>query len=163
MKLSFAPSFRMRPISDLVLCELGEYTPEAEAVELEFDSWIPSKKNRLTPRTGGGSGLMYAEGVKKALQDLEMQARVQWGLRPRLRHPEIHFRIEAQENQDRDGIVTTLLDVLKRAGVIEDDSIARCNGLYVIFPAGPAEPGRTKAKVRILWKSASGANSPTLP
>jgi hypothetical protein len=156
MRLSFAPDDDSSILDeDGVMCS-------AVSVELDFESWIPSKKNQLMRRRGAGSGMMYTDDVKKALQDLQLQAKVQWGLRPRIRHPQLEFRIDAQSSQDRDGIVTTLLDVLKRAGVIEDDSIARCNGLMMIFPAGTADPGRTKAKVTVLWKKfATNAVSPT--
>lgn len=109
------------------------------AITLEFECPVPSKKNQLRPSGATSSarrrGFTYDKDVKKAMGDLLLFARAQWATRPPLKHPVIHFRLMARDSQDRDGMVTTLFDVLKKAGVILDDRIKDCNGLVLIHHA----------------------------
>lgn len=113
--------------------------PAVQSVTISFDSWIPSKKNHLRPRKGPGKGKMYDPEVKQAMTDLRWQAKAQWAHRLPVRHPILHFWIAAPDKQDRDGIVTTLLDVLKAEEILVDDSIRWNNGLCVIYPAAPSD------------------------
>jgi len=118
-----------------------------ETVVLKLRGDTPSKKNRLRPRKGPGKGKMYDPAVKAVMDGLHWQVKAQWGDRPPVRHPALQFWIYAVERKDRDGIVTTLLDVLKTAGVLVDDSIKECNGLLLIHPALPSEVGGSQGAV----------------
>lgn len=107
---------------------------QVEAITIEFTTPVPSKKNSLKPT--GRRGMSYIASVKKQMLDLQLFATSQWAGRPPVEHPVLHFRLAARLNkQDRDGMVTTLMDVLKKSGVIVDDSIQHCNGLMLIYPA----------------------------
>lgn len=133
------------------------------AVEIEFDSWIPSKKDKLRPRSTakGGRGLQYKMGVSKAIGDLELQARMQWGDRAAVRHPELSFWLTLPEAQDRDNAVTTLLDALVKARVLAGDAVRDLNGLLTIHPATTVEPGAlTQAVVRIDFEEAQCQSPP---
>jgi Holliday junction resolvase RusA-like endonuclease len=46
---------------------------------------------------------------------------------------------KGRTRMDRDGILTTILDVLKNTGVIQDDSIAAFNGKIVLHPVVVSE------------------------
>jgi len=97
---------------------------------------FPTKKNRLRPRIGGRRGQMYDPAVKEFIDRLAMEARGEWGSRRELVHPkvEIQFFI-SNPAKDRDGLWTTVLDALKRARVIFDDSIRWYNGPELKHPA----------------------------
>lgn len=96
---------------------------------------VPSKKNNLAPR-GPKGRLGVSRHIQSQLDALVMQAMMQWGRKAPLEHPSMDFRIHCLSGQqDRDNIVTSLLDCLKKAGVILDDSTARCNGRLVIHPS----------------------------
>ncbi len=106
------------------------------AIKLVLQGKIVSKKNRLRPRRGPGKGKMYDPAIKAAIDALDLQARAAWGARRALVHPTLDiFLFVANEAKDTDGMYTTILDVLKKAGVIFDDSIKYCNGLKRIHPA----------------------------
>jgi Holliday junction resolvase RusA-like endonuclease len=106
-----------------------------EYVRLEFPGPIPSKKNKLRPRMGG-RGQMYDPATKGAIAALATLAAIQWGSRLPVQHPSIGFELEYVDAlQDRDGIWTTLLDALKKGGVIVDDSIKFFNGTVIKYPA----------------------------
>lgn len=101
----------------------------AASFTLTFRTAIPSKKNALVPRRGRGTGKVYRPEVKAAMQQLEAQAALQWGRRRPLEHPDVEYWLSCHnEAQDRDGMETTLLDALKKAGVITDDSVRFFNG-----------------------------------
>jgi hypothetical protein len=105
-----------------------------EYVRLEFPGPIPTKKNKLRPRIGGGQ--VYDKATKGAIDALATLAAIQWGSRERIIHPSIEFELEYVDAlQDRDGIYTTLLDALKKGGVIVDDSIKFFNGTVIKYPA----------------------------
>ncbi len=117
----------------MVASRVDELT-RTEYARLEFPAPIPSKKNKLRPRAGGGQ--VYDKETKAAIDALGMHARIQWGARIPVSHPSIGFELEYVDHlQDRDGIYTTLLDALKKGGVIVDDSIKHFNGLVVKYPA----------------------------
>ena len=119
------------------------------SVTITFDCAIPTKKNKLRP--SGSKRLHYDRTLKDQLRSLETLARVQWGARQPILHPDLHFHIEAAMIQDRDGMVTTLLDALVKARVIPDDRIGICNGINVVYPAKKIATG-SRAKVQIDWK-----------
>ena len=94
----------------------------------------PSKKN-LWKR--GRGGRTYIDDETAALIDaLTYQAEAQWCWRGAVKHPDMRVRFYvATKRQDRDNMLTTILDCLKKAGVIEDDNIARFNGVLTVLPA----------------------------
>lgn len=107
---------------------------------------VPSKKNGLRPTQGAErarrkSGLVYKDGIGQAITDLSKQ--MQWN-HPQLLHPDVIFLLNpAIEDQDKDGMVTTLIDLLKKARVIRDDSIRWFNGTQLTPPARWNVDGRT--------------------
>lgn len=112
-------------------------------LELVFEGLpIPSKKNGLMPtfKRSGRKGLMYKPEFKGAIEALEGSTNIQWGKRPAVLHPEIEWLITAPSPQDRDGMITTLLDVFVKCGILVDDSIRHNNGKWTTWPAsiGPA-------------------------
>jgi Holliday junction resolvase RusA-like endonuclease len=131
-----------------------------EEVTLRLIGDLPCKKNRIRAGPGGGH---YPKAVKATLVNLELQARVQWGARPPWLHPDFEIRMFVfNTKKDRDGIFTTVLDVLKKARVIEDDSIDLCNGLRTEHPATPVRTIREE-RIEITvrpWKLASLRRNP---
>lgn len=102
-------------------------------VKLTLWGDLPCKKNQIRAGRGGGH---YPPKVKETLQNLTLQARVQWGCRAPIRHPNIEVRIFVKNpRKDSDGIWTTCVDCLKKAHVIVDDSIAEFNGREVRHPS----------------------------
>lgn len=114
-------------------------------MKLNLQGAIPSKKSLYLRRRGGG--LYLDRKVKAQLDSIQAQMQAQWGGRTPAKHAPMQFRFTVTNiNQDRDGILTTLLDLMQKAGVIERDSIAQCNGTIIILPACKGEPG---AEIRI--------------
>ena len=93
----------------------------------------PGKKN-LWKRGKGGRTYIDSE-TAALIEALTTQARAQWKHEP-VTHPNVMvcFHV-ASRRQDRDNMLTTILDCLKKAGVIEDDNIARFNGTLTVHPA----------------------------
>jgi hypothetical protein len=53
----------------------------------------------------------------------------------KLEHPDITIRMQTStKRSDRDGALTTILDLLVWYGVLHDDNIAHCNGRIVLEP-----------------------------
>ena len=116
-------------------------TPDHIVIELR--GHVPSKKNNLRPRKGGG--IMNDNKEVHALIDrLSMQ--VPGRVRDlNLESPDIHFHFFYQRaNWDRDNACTTLLDIMVKYGVLKDDNVARCNGTITIHPAERAEEDSVK-------------------
>lgn len=79
---------------------------------------------------------MYDEQTAGELLALETYARIRWGPRPPLTHPDISVTFYCvNAAQDRDGMLTTVLDVLVKARVLTDDNMRHCNGAIVLRPA----------------------------
>jgi hypothetical protein len=107
-----------------------------QEITLRLIGDLPCKKNRI--HAARGQRGHYPKDTKRTLDNLLLQARSQWGTREPWLHPDLEIRMYVYNtHKDRDGIVTTILDVLKKARVIEDDSIAFCNGLRTEHPALP--------------------------
>ncbi len=99
---------------------------------------IPSKKNKLRPRNRryGGRAHMYDQETKAQIDALTTYARIQWGPRSPLVHPSWSFQFfVANAAKDQDGMLTCILDCLKQARVIVDDSITQCNGRLILESA----------------------------
>jgi len=87
---------------------------------------MPSKKNNLRPRFGKGRGLMNSREVTAIIQGFEIQARAAWRGKPTIERAKISATFCVPNGfGDLDGKYTTLQDVLVKAGVIRNDTIAR--------------------------------------
>lgn len=84
---------------------------------------------------------MYDAATNKALADLQIQAQSNWNRRgyPRnLVHPDVTVRMYVFNlSKDRDGIWTTILDILRHAGILFEDNIRHFNGTVIMLPAIP--------------------------
>lgn len=91
-----------------------------------------AKKNRYTP---GPRGMHKGAELRAELNDLEAQ--IPGNVRDlRLLHPDMVLKLSCKNGRrDRDGILTTVLDLLVRCQVITDDNIANFNGKITIEPA----------------------------
>jgi Holliday junction resolvase RusA-like endonuclease len=93
----------------------------------------PSKKNLW--RRGRGQKAYLDRSAQAEIDSLVLQARSAWKRAP-LSHPSVDVHIYTRSRrQDRDNIVTTLLDVLVKAGVLAGDNIAKFNGPVTVHPA----------------------------
>lgn len=82
--------------------------------------------------------------MRAALIDaLTAQAEAQWKHEPVI-HPNVMvcFNVSSRR-QDRDNMLTTILDCLRKAGVIKDDNIAQFNGTITVHPAVVSEEEST--------------------
>ena len=94
---------------------------------LQLQGPVPSKKNAW--RRGGGNVYLPAK-VQADIDALIWQAKAQ---RPKLDLSDIagkRVRVDAhffvpREHKDLDNVFTTLLDVLQKAGVLENDKLVR--------------------------------------
>ena len=111
---------------------------------------VPTKKNQLRPRAGRGRAHRYDASTAADLERLITYARIQWGPRDPLESPRMEFRFFVlNARQDRDGILTTILDCLKTARVLIDDSIYRCNGELLLHPAQLVAAGEERVEVTL--------------
>lgn len=83
-----------------------------------------------------GSGKMVIPAEMKAqIETLTTQALFQWKHPGPVEHPEMTFKfVVAAQRQDRDGMVTTILDCLQAAGVLLNDNIKSNNGRMILEP-----------------------------
>lgn len=110
---------------------------------------LPAKKNRI--RTARGMGGHYDDKTRATICNLILQARTQWGARaPVPRRTDVKIILWLHNwRKDRDGIVTTLLDCLKEARVITDDSCNGLNGWFVMAPALECESRDERAEITL--------------
>lgn len=94
----------------------------------------PSNKN-LWKR--GKGGRTYIESETQALIDtLTEQAKIAWIGREQIVQPNVMVCFHVSSRcQDRDNMLTTILDCLREAGVIQNDNIAQFNGTITVPPA----------------------------
>lgn len=129
---------------------------ELEHVRLTIFADFPSKKNR---RMGTGARSHYSTDVKATLQTIETQARAAWGYRKPVIHPDIEVSMFiANFSKDADGIYTGLLDCLKKARVIVDDSLRYLNGTYLQHPA--VQVSAREERIEIVLEFPKGAANP---
>jgi Holliday junction resolvase RusA-like endonuclease len=109
--------------------------PVSEIVRVHIPVQIPSKKNKLRPRANR-RGYHYDEETRAQLDAIEAWILKAWRPRRAIAHPriDVHY-FYVNDGQDRDGIWTTVLDCLKKAGVIHDDNIRCFNGFVAHHPA----------------------------
>ena len=97
-----------------------------------------SKKNRKAPNANG-RGLHIEPKTQQMIQRMEIQ--VPGSVRDlKLDNPEVEwFFTYTNARVDKDGIITTVLDILQKYGVILNDNVKRFNGKQTIWPAEPGE------------------------
>ncbi len=124
---------------EMTLRELQEVARAQEAaartITILLRGDLPAKKNRIKAVRGRVGH--YDSKTAATIQNLILQARTQWGAResvPQRTDLKIILWL-ANWRKDRDGIITTLLDVLVQARVIADDSCNGLNGWMVVAPA----------------------------
>jgi Holliday junction resolvase RusA-like endonuclease len=104
-----------------------------ETVTLTLLGPVPSKKNRW--KHGMVHTYLPAE-VTAQILGLTLQAKSQWRHREPAIHPDISIQFYVlSRRQDRDNMATAIYDILRDAGVVVDDNIAKCNGKLTIMPA----------------------------
>ena len=103
-------------------------------IVLRLRGHVPSKKNRWRP--GKGGKIFIPAEDRFALDALEIQARIQWANREPILHPILVIQQDMPtQNPDIDNRDTALLDVLVRAGVLENDNPASLNAWRLAAPA----------------------------
>lgn len=117
---------------------------------IEVAGNIPSKKN--TYKAGGGR-IYIPDEVKQKINGLTWQISRQWKGKPKLRHPNMVFRLfGGRSNQDRDNQVQTILDCMVKAGVLVNDDIGNSNGWMVTAPAMKAKKEDEGCVVNLHWE-----------
>ncbi len=111
-------------------------------IVLELFGNIPTVKDSYLPVMRKGKPALTKDRKLTAKLNyiLEQIPREFWDLR--LKDPEIvmqRFAPPGNQRRDRDGILTTLLDLLVRAGILEDDSDLYNNGDWHILKTQIAE------------------------
>ncbi len=67
----------------------------------------------------------------------------------KLLHQDIEVEFSMPEGRsDRDNMLTTLLDVLCKMGVLANDTVAKCNGTIILRPAKYAKEYVTRVTIR---------------
>lgn len=134
-----------------------EVSPQ-EPIVITFLGVVPGKKNRKAP-CANGRGLFLEKNTRLALERLELQvpSHVR-GLA--LEHPDLEIHITYDDaHRDRDGILTTILDILQKYRVIQNDNIAHFNGNVTIPPAVRGDMIETKV---VLWPRGGAAVAPSV-
>jgi len=96
--------------------------------QLEIKGPISSKKNKLQPRHGKGKGLRYRDGIKEEIDGIVLQMQSQYkGPRPITEPVKVMLYIGCPDpgRTDGDGILTNVLDCLKKAKIVVDDNMLR--------------------------------------
>lgn len=98
---------------------------------------LPTKKNRWKPSRHGG---IY-DPSKAETAGVLLQIQSQWRRRPPVERARVHatFWLAAKRRGDGDGMMTTLLDLLKQAGVLVDDNWRRVPRLSVCCERAAAD------------------------
>ena len=108
----------------------------------------PAKKN-LWSRGKGGHTFLNAE-VKAQIDALTHQARLQWGVRGPVEHPELTLTFYVHHaRRDRDGMFTTVLDCLQEAGVLVNDNLAHNNGRTILEPCRFVDEAEERVEILI--------------
>ena len=118
-----------------------------------------SKKNRKAPNANG-KGLHIETKTRQMIERMEMQ--IPGEHRDKLlEHPDREWRFTyTNAGVDKDGIITTVLDILQRYRVIVNDNIAHLNGKTTIWPA---ERGEEDTVTVILHPNTGGVEEPAVP
>lgn len=102
------------------------------SVLLTLHGHCPSKKNGWRM---AGERMIIPTEMKNQIEALTLQAMFQWKLGAPVEHPDVtvQFFVSAAR-QDEDGMWTTVLDCLQKAGVLVNDNIAHFNGRKIHEP-----------------------------
>lgn len=116
-------------------------------IELEFFGTIVTKKNnyRAVIKKTGKAGLVKDRKLSEKLDYIVKQIPTEY-FDLRLTNPAITMQRYCPPlglMQDRDGILTTLLDLLVRVGLLSDDSDLCNNGEWRIMPTMLANEYKT--------------------
>src|SRR5207249_3091312 len=105
-----------------------------DQIEILLRGKVPSKKNAYTPRRDR-PGMFKSSKLQTELNRLAVQ--VPGYCRDlQLENPTLEFFFTyVKANSDRDGAVTTCMDILVSMGVLVNDNTKRCNGLITIHPS----------------------------
>jgi hypothetical protein len=97
-----------------------------------------SKKNFWRPGKNG-RGIYLDKKTRALVERMELQVPAE--VRDlRLESPDMIWTFRyTNGHADRDGIMVTVLDILQKYGVLVNDSITRCNGLWTVHPAERGE------------------------
>lgn len=88
--------------------------------------------------------------VTLQIDSMTIQARSQWGKQAPVESPEISVTFYvARANKDQDGMYTTLLDCLQKAGVLVNDNIAHNNGRKVLHPCQFVSAGKERCEIEV--------------
>lgn len=113
----------------------GKWRPEFPAYDYEIELLgpVPSKKNSYTPRKDR-PGVFKNSKLRAELDRLQIQ--IPGYVRDlKLVSPDIEIEMQVPNGRrDRDGALTTILDLLVSTGVLKNDSAAQCNGLVTLLP-----------------------------
>ena len=136
-------------------------------IVIELLGVVPSKKNtlrvskikrkgqrgvHLDPRTKikRQRGVHLDTNTQGLINDLILQVPGKYrGLL--LEHPDVHVKFWCANNlQDRDGKLVTLLDVLQTTRVIHNDNIKFFNGSIKLLPAQTCKAGQDKTQIELF-------------
>lgn len=118
-----------------------------DAVTFRLRGHLPTKKNNL--RRSRNGRLFRAAVATDEMAPVQMQIQAQWKRRPPFERAIVDatFYLEPKRRGDGDGMLTTLLDLLKQAGVITDDNwrrVVRCGATCI-----PTVAGDERIEVRV--------------
>jgi Holliday junction resolvase RusA-like endonuclease len=118
---------------------------------IEFDNVeIKSKKNLQVEGISKKTGKKYRYYKKEAQASMDsLCLQIPGHMRDlKLEHPDIEIRMTVPNRRiDRDSVLVTILDVLKKMRVIREDNVAHCNGRVTIYPAQTADYWFTEVKL----------------
>lgn len=121
------------------------------SVSLVLWGHCPSKKNGWRS-TGKGKLFIPAE-MKAQIDILTTQALFQWRIGAPVQHPDVTARFfVSAARQDEDGMWTTILDCLQKAGVLVNDNIAHFNGRKVHEPCEFVEADKERVEILLEKK-----------
>lgn len=122
-----------------------------QTIRIELFGQIPNKKDYLVATINKKTwrqSRFYRKDVRDMIDRLTLQVPAEYR-DLKLRHPDIFLECTVPKaTGDKDGWLTTVLDVLKTTGVIVDDNIEHCNGRIEIAPAKVSDHWRAVVTLR---------------
>lgn len=120
-------------------------------VRLILYGHCPSKKNGW--RSTGDGRMFIPEEMKAEIEVLTTQAVFQWPHTYPIEHPNVTVQFfVCAARQDEDGMWTTILDCLQKAGVLLNDNIKSFNGRKVHEPCVFVEPKDERVEIHLEKK-----------